>query len=255
MSGSPPALSDGRFVGKTAVVLGGNSGIGLAAAKAFQREGARVAVTGRNEDTLARVTAETGIFALRADIGSVVESNAALARIATELGGIDVLFVNAGVGGFAPVSEVTEAFWDSVHGVNLRGAFFAIQAALSQIRDGGSIVLTGSVGSVLALPGNVAYAAAKAGLRAVARILAVELLPRRIRVNMVSPGPTDTEIFRRGASTQEVEGMRSMFANAVPMKRMGTAEEVARAALFLASSEASFITGVDLFVDGGCVEL
>lgn len=255
MSAVSNPLTGQRFAGKTAVVLGGSSGIGLAAAKAFQREGARVAITGRNEDALARVAAEIGVFAVRADIGSVSESNEALARIVTELGGIDILFVNAGIGGFAPVTEVTEVFWDRVHSVNLRGAFFAIQAALPKFRDGGSIVITGSVGSVLAVPGNVVYAAAKAGLRAVARILAVELLPRRIRVNMVSPGPTDTEIFKRGASVQEVEGMRSMFANVVPMKRMGTPEEIARAALFLASSEASFITGVDLFVDGGCVEL
>jgi NAD(P)-dependent dehydrogenase (short-subunit alcohol dehydrogenase family) len=195
------------------------------------------------------------MLAIRSDMASAPDSKTTLARIAAELGGIDVLFVNAGVGGFAAVHEVTEDFWDGVHAVNLRGAFFAMQAALPHLRDGGSIVITGSIGAVLALPGNVAYAAAKAGLRAVARILAVELLPRRIRVNMVSPGPTDTEIFKRGSSELEIEGLRTQMANAVPMKRMGEAAEVARAVLFLASSEASFITGVDLYVDGGCVEL
>jgi NAD(P)-dependent dehydrogenase (short-subunit alcohol dehydrogenase family) len=244
-----------RFAGKTAVVLGGNSGIGLAAAKAFLDEGARVAITGRNAATLARAADETGMLAIRSDMASASDSKAALARIAAELGGIDVLFVNAGVGGFAAVPEVTEEFWDGVHAVNLRGAFFAMQAALPHLRDGGSIVVTGSIGAVLALPGNAAYAAAKAGLRAVARILAVELLPRRIRVNMVSPGPIETEIFKRDATPQQIEGLRTTMANAVPMKRMGEAAEVARAVLFLASSEASFITGVDLYVDGGCVEL
>ena len=244
-----------RFRDKTAVVLGGNSGIGLAAAKAFQQEGARVAITGRDAASLARVAVETGMLTLHADISSVAESKTSLACIASELGGIDALFVNAGVGGFAAVPEVTEDFWDGIHNVNLRGAFFAIQAALPHLRDGGSIVITGSIGSVLALPGNVAYAAAKAGLRAVARILAVELLPRRIRVNLVSPGPTETEIFKRGATALEIESARTMMANAVPMKRMGEPEEVARAVLFLASNEASFINGVDLFVDGGCVEL
>jgi NAD(P)-dependent dehydrogenase (short-subunit alcohol dehydrogenase family) len=244
-----------RFRDKTAVVLGGNSGIGLAAAKAFQQEGARVAITGRDAASLARVAVETGMLTLHADISSVAESKTSLARIASELGGIDALFVNAGVGGFAAAPEVTEDFWDGIHNVNLRGAFFAIQAALPHLRDGGSIVITGSIGSVLALPGNVAYAAAKAGLRAVARILAVELLPRRIRVNLVSPGPTETEIFKRGATALEIESARTMMANAVPMKRMGEPEEVARAVLFLASNEASFINGVDLFVDGGCVEL
>jgi NAD(P)-dependent dehydrogenase (short-subunit alcohol dehydrogenase family) len=244
-----------RFAGKTAVVLGGNSGIGLAAAKAFLHEGARVAITGRNAATLAQAALGTGMLAIRSDMASAADSKAALARIAGELDGIDVLFVNAGVGGFAAVPEVTEEFWDGMHAVNLRGAFFAMQAALPHLRDGGSIVITGSIGAVLALPGNAAYAAAKAGLRAVARILAVELLPRRIRVNMVSPGPTETEIFKRGASALEIDGLRSTMANAVPMKRMGEAAEVARAVLFLASSEASFITGVDLYVDGGCVEL
>jgi NAD(P)-dependent dehydrogenase (short-subunit alcohol dehydrogenase family) len=244
-----------RFAGKTVVVLGGNSGIGLAAARAFQAEGARVAITGRNKETLAQLAAASGMLAVRSDISSVADTRAAMARIAGQLGGIDVLFVNAGVGGFATVPEVTEEFWDSVHGVNLRGAFFAVQAALPHLRDGGSIVITGSIGAVLALPGNAVYAAAKAGLRAVARILAAELLPRRIRVNVVSPGPTETEIFKRGASPAQIEAVRSSLGGAVPMKRMGEPEEVARAVLFLASSEASFINGVDLNVDGGTLEL
>jgi len=244
-----------RFAGKTVVVLGGNSGIGLAAARAFQAEGARVAITGRNKQTLAQLAAASGMLAVRSDISSVADTRAAMGRIAEQLGGIDVLFVNAGVGGFATVPEVTEEFWDNVHGVNLRGAFFAVQAALPHLRDGGSIVITGSIGALLALPGNAVYAAAKAGLRAVARILAAELLPRRIRVNVVSPGPTETEIFKRGASPAQIEAVRSSLGGAVPMKRMGEPEEVARAVLFLASSEASFINGVDLNVDGGTLEL
>jgi NAD(P)-dependent dehydrogenase (short-subunit alcohol dehydrogenase family) len=176
-----------RFEGKCVVILGGNAGIGLAAARMFRAEGAKLAITGRDTASLTATAAELDALAIRSDMGVIADSQAAMAEIAERLGGIDVLFVNAGVGGFAPIPEVTEEFWDGIHSVNLRGAFFAIQAALPHIRDGGSIVITGSIGSIAAVPGNVAYAAAKAGLRAVARILGVELLPRKIRVNMVSP--------------------------------------------------------------------
>lgn len=244
-----------RFTDRCVVILGGNAGIGLAAARQFRAEGAKLALTGRNTETLAAAARETQALGVRSDMGKVDESRAALAEIAEALGGIDVLFVNAGVGGFAMVPDVTEEFWDGIHHVNLRGAFFAIQHALPLMRDGGSIVVTGSIGSVAAVPGNVAYAAAKAGLRAMTRILAKELLPRRIRVNMVSPGPTDTEIFKRGASDADIAGMRAMFSEVVPIGRMGTSDEVASAVLFLASKEAAFINGVDLYVDGGCIEL
>lgn len=244
-----------RFTDKCVVVLGGNAGIGLAAARMFRAEGAKLALTGRNAESLRDAAEELDALAIRSDMGVIADSAAAMREIADALGGIDVLFVNAGVGGFAPVPQVTEHFWDGIHDVNLKGAFFAIQYALPLMRDGGAIVITGSIGSVSAVPGNVAYAAAKAGIRAVARILATELLPRRIRVNVVSPGPTDTEIFKRDASADEIAGMREFFGSVVPIGRMGTPEEVARAAVFLASEEASFINGVDLFVDGGCVEL
>jgi NAD(P)-dependent dehydrogenase (short-subunit alcohol dehydrogenase family) len=244
-----------RFDEKCVVILGGNSGIGLAAARLFRDEGAKLAITGRDEVSLKVAAEELDALAIRSDMAVIADNETALHEIEDALGGIDILFVNAGVGGFAPVPDVTEEFWDGIHNVNLRGAFFAIQKALPLMRDGGSIVITGSIGSVAAVPGNVAYAAAKAGLRAVARILAVELLPRKIRVNMVSPGPTDTEIFKRDASAEEIAGMREMLAGVVPMGRMGEAIEIARAVLFLASAEASFINGVDLFVDGGCVEL
>ena len=244
-----------RFDGKCVAILGGNAGIGLAAARLFRAEGAKLALTGRNAETLAAAAQECEALGLVSDMGDPAASRAAMAEIAERLGGIDVLFVNAGVGGFAPVTDVTEDFWDGIHAVNLRGAFFAIQAALPLIRDGGAIVITGSIGSISAVPGNVAYAAAKAGVRAMARILAAELLPRKIRVNVVSPGPTDTEIFKRDASAAEIAGLQEFFKGVVPEGRMGTSEEVARAALFLASSEASFINGVDLYVDGGCIEL
>lgn len=244
-----------RFEGKSVLIVGGNAGIGLAAAEGFAAEGARVAITGRNAESLRTAEDRLGVLTFRADIADLEASAAAIAGAAEGLGGIDILFLNAGVGGFATVAEVTPAFWDEVHGVNLRGAFFACQAALPHMRDNGAIVLTGSIGSVLPLPGNIAYAAAKAGMRAMARILGAELLPRRIRVNMVSPGPTDTEIFKRDATPEQIAAMRDMLSSKVPIGRMGSAAEIAAAVLFLCSEAASFVNGVDLFVDGGCVEL
>ena len=244
-----------RFRDRCVAILGGNAGIGLAAARLFAAECAKLAITGRNAETLRAVAEELDALCIRSDMGDLNDTERALEEIEDALGGIDVLFVNAGVGGFAMVADVTPEFWDQIHSVNLRGAFFAIQRALPLMRDGGSIVITGSIGSMAAVPGNVAYAAAKAGLRAMARIVGKELLPRRIRVNMVSPGPTDTEIFKRDANAEEIQGMKDMLSSVVPIGRMGTSEEVARAVLFLASAEASFINGVDLCVDGGCIEL
>lgn len=245
----------GRFEGKVVAVLGGSAGIGRATALAFKDEGAAVAITGRDASKLDALASDSGLTVLVADMGDVAATREALGKIANALGGIDVLCVNAGVGGFAPGDEVTEAFWDQVHDVNLRGAFFATQSALPHLNDGGSIVFTGSIGAYLALAGNAVYAAAKAGLRAAAKTWGVELLPRGIRVNMVSPGPTETEIFKRGASDEDIEALRNIMTDAVPMKRMGEPEDIARAILFLASEEASFINGVDLFVDGGSMEL
>lgn len=248
-----------RFREKVAVVIGGNSGIGRAAALGYAAEGAKVVVTGRDPKTLAEVEKElgAGALAIRSDIADLSSLDAAIAAVKARHGRIDVLFVNAGIGTFAPIPEVTPERWDEVHAVNLKGCFFAAQKALPLMGKGGAIVFTGSIGSVLAVPGNVIYAAAKAGLRAAARIFAVELLARGIRVNMVSPGPTETPLINRnvGMSPAAVDALRERMIANTPMRRMGEPEEVARAVLFLSSDEASFITGVDLFVDGGVVEL
>jgi NAD(P)-dependent dehydrogenase (short-subunit alcohol dehydrogenase family) len=248
-----------RFLDKVAVVIGGNSGIGLAAAKAFAAEGARVVITGRDLGTLESAASAIGpgTMALRADVADVAGTRRVMQSIAEAHGRIDALLVNAGIGTFAPVREVTEALWDQVHGINLKGCFFAAQQALPLMGRGTAIVFTGSIGSVLALPGNSVYAAAKAGLRAAARILAAELVGEGIRVNVVSPGPTETPILRRnvGMSPEAEHALREQMIANTPMRRMGTPEEIAKAVLFLASSDASFVTGVDLFVDGGVVEL
>jgi NAD(P)-dependent dehydrogenase (short-subunit alcohol dehydrogenase family) len=248
-----------RFANKVALVIGGNSGIGRATARAYAEEGAQVVITGRDPATLAEAAQEigTGTLAIRSDVTDLASVDAAIGQIRQRHGRIDVLFVNAGIGTFAPIPEVTPALWDQVHDVNLRGCFFAAQKALPLMGRGGSIVFTGSVGSMLAAPGNVVYAAAKAGLRAVTRIFAVELVAQGIRVNMVSPGPTETPIINRnvGMDAQAVDALRQMMIANTPMRRMGEPGEIARTVLFLSSDEASFITGVDLFVDGGVIEL
>ena len=248
-----------RFDNKVVLVFGGNSGIGLAAARDFAAEGAKVVITGRDAKTLAAAQEAigSGALAIRSDIADLAALDEVYRQVRERHGRIDVLFVNAGIGGFVPAAAVTPEYWDSVHAVNLRGCFFAAQKALPLMGKGGSIVFTGSIGSQLAAPGNVTYGAAKAGLRAVARHFASELLAQEIRVNMVSPGATETPILYRnpGMNEQAVEGLRQMMIANTPMKRMGTPEEIARAVLFLASDEASFITGIDLFVDGGVIEL
>ncbi len=248
-----------RFQDRIALVIGGNSGIGRAAALAYAAEGATVAITGRDPGTLAAVAAQIGpgTLAVQADISDPGSTDDVARQLRERHGRVDVLFVNAGVGGFAPAPAVTPQMWDQVHGVNLRGCFFAAQKILPLMGRGGSIVFTGSIGSQLAAPANVVYAASKAGLRAVARILAVELVSQGIRVNMVSPGPTETPILYRnpGMDAKAADALRQMMIANTPMKRMGTPEEIARAVLFLSSDEASFITGVDLFVDGGVIEL
>jgi NAD(P)-dependent dehydrogenase (short-subunit alcohol dehydrogenase family) len=248
-----------RFEDKVVLVFGGNSGIGLAAARDFAAEGGKIVITGRDAKTLESARQQIGgnTLAIRSDIADLDALDEVYRQVRERHGRIDVVFVNAGVGGFIPAAAVTPEFWDNVHGVNLRGCFFAAQKALPLMASGGAMVFTGSIGSQLAAPGNITYAAAKAGLRAVARNLASELLPQGIRVNMVSPGATETPILYRnpGMDEKAVEGLRKMMIGNTPMKRMGTPEEIARAVLFLASSEASFITGIDLFVDGGVIEL
>ncbi len=251
-----------RFRDKVVLVMGGNSGIGRASAEGFAAEGAHVFLTGRDQKTIDEtVAAIPGAKGFRADIGDIDSGAEVLAAIEAAHGRIDVLFVNAGIGAFVPVPDVTPQQWDEIHSVNLRGCFFAVQRALPLMapekRSGdGAIVITGSIGSVAAVPGNVIYAASKAGLRAVARTLAVELVGQGIRVNMVSPGPTETPIINRsGLPPEGVAGLRELMTQAVPMKRMGEPGEIAKPVLFLASDDASFITGVDLYVDGGCVEL
>jgi len=247
-----------RFKDKVVLVLGGNSGIGLAAAQAFAAEGAKVHLTGRNQQTIDQaVESVPGSVGYSSDISDPSASEAVVKAVEEAEGRLDVLFINAGVGGFAPLEGITEQDWDFVHGVNLKGCVFALQKAVRVMGEGGSIVVTGSIGAHGALEGNGTYAAAKAGLAMAMKVFAKELLPRKIRLNMVSPGPIDTPLLYRnpGMSDDQVAGLKKMMIENIPMHRMGESEEVARAVLFLASEEAAFITGTDLLVDGGLIEL
>ena len=253
-------MADGnarRFDGKVVLVVGGNSGIGLAAAKEFAREGGAVVISGRDAATLAAAVREIGVgtVSVRADTGAREGIDRTIDAVRAAHGWLDVLFFNAGIGVFAPIEAVTEDKWDELFAINLKGAYFTIQRALPLMRKGGAIVLNSSIGHCTGLPQNSIYSASKAGLRSLARTLGAEFVGRGIRVNCISPAPIDTPIINRteGLPPEQVPAMRALMADHVPMKRMGQPDEVARAVLFLASDDASFITGVDLLVDGGLV--
>jgi len=244
-----------RFIGKVVVVIGGNSGIGLSAAKAFAGEGARVVLTGRNPETLRTAGEEIGPAALpmQSDVADLRQIDALMREIQSRYGRIDVLFVNAGIGGFIPIEKVTERDWEEIIGVNLKGVFFTVQKALPMMGPGSSIVITSSIGGRMGIPTNSVYAASKAGVRALGRNFAAELVDRGIRVNVISPGCVETPIINRtpGLPPEAIPALRAEMIKNTPMHRLGEPEEVARAALFLASDEASFITGIDMLVDGG----
>ena len=253
VSAGPEARSK-RFIGKVAVVTGGNSGIGLAVAKAFAREGASVVVTGRDPESLklAERTLGDGAMALKADVSQLGEIDAAMGRIREKFGRIDALFVNAGIGKFIPFELVTESFFDMTMAVNLKGAYFTVHKALPLLTEGAGVVLNASVSAHLGLPGASVYAATKAAVLSFAKTLSTDLVGRGIRVNAISPGPVETPIFgRMGLSAEEQGQLRERILGQVPLKRFAKADEMAEAVLYLCSRDSSYVVGAELVLDGG----
>lgn len=247
-----------RYANRTVLVTGGNSGIGLATAVQFAREGARVVITGRDQATLdsARELIGGATIAIRNDQGDV-KAGRELAALLRENGlRLDAVFLNAGVGKFAPFDQIDEALWDATFDVNVKGAYFTLQALAPLFNEGAAIVLNGSVNAHIGMPSSSVYAASKAALISLAKTLSAELLPAGVRVNVVSPGPVTTPIYERlGMSAEQLGEMKAAIQSQVPLKRFGTPDEVASAVLFLASPEAAFIVGTELVVDGGMIGL
>ncbi len=248
----------GRLEGKVAVITGGTSGIGLVAAKLFHAEGARVVVTGSTPGSVEKARAELRGVAevVKSDAADAVQVRALFDYVKRELGGLDVLFLNAGIVRAGPMLDLDEAAFDEVFRINVKGPWLALRAALPAFRRGGAVVLNTSMMNNLGMPGGSAYAASKAALRSLARTAATEFLEHGIRVNAVSPGPTDSGIIAKGARSPEaVTAIEQALIARIPMKRLGRPEEIARAALFLASDDASFMTGEEIVVDGGLTRL
>lgn len=247
-----------KLAGKIAVITGGNSGIGLATARRFVEEGAHVVITGRRVKELKEAADLIGrnVTTVAGDVTRLEDLDRLYAAVKEKHGHIDVLFVNAGWGEVAPLSVATEAHFDKTFDLNAKGQFFTVQKALPLFKDGGSIVLTSSVANVMGLAVFGVYAASKAAVRSFARGWAMELKDRKIRVNAVSPGPIETPALdKAGLTPEQAQQAAEQFVLQVPLGRRGKPEEIAAAVVFLASDESSFITGVDLAVDGGMAQV
>jgi NAD(P)-dependent dehydrogenase (short-subunit alcohol dehydrogenase family) len=242
-----------KLAGKKALITGGNSGIGLATARLFIAEGAEVAITGRDQKTLDEAVAELGPKArgYRADVTVREDRERLFAELAEDFGKLDIVFANAGIPGRTPIGATDESTFENIIHTNLNGAFYTVNAAAPLLNDNGSIIFNGSVHNYLGAAGLAAYAATKGGVVSMARAIASDLAPRNIRVNVVAPGATRTPIWRRTRSAEQAEKLADHYSSTIPLGRFGEPEELAKAVLFLASDDSSYITAIELMVDGG----
>ncbi len=246
-----------KLEGKIAVITGGNSGIGLATAKRFVAEGAHVYITGRRQNELDAAVRAIGthVTGVQGDVAKLADLDRLYATVERQHGHIDVLFANAGGGTFLPLGEITEAHFDMTFGANVKGMLFTVQKALPLLRDGASIILNASTTASKGSEAFSVYSASKAAVRSFARCWTLDLRHRKIRVNAISPGPIDTPGIGTLVPGDQVEALRTSLIATVPLGRMGDPDEVAKVASFLASDDSSFVTGIELFVDGGAAQI
>ncbi|RYJ40718.1 Short-chain dehydrogenase/reductase SDR [Flavobacterium anhuiense] len=239
---------------KVAIVTGGNSGIGYAAAADLAAKGAKVIITGRNKEALAKAETELNVTGIVADQSDLKSIDNLVEEVKTKFGKVDILFLNAGIAAFAPVDSASEDHYDSIMNVNVKGVYFTVQKVLPILNDGGSIIFNTSVNAHVGMPNSSVYAASKAAVLSLNKVFAVELASRKIRVNAVSPGPIETPLYGKvGLEKEEVEGLGSALGEKILLKRFGQSAEVAKTVSFLASDDASFITGSEIVVDGGLI--
>jgi NAD(P)-dependent dehydrogenase (short-subunit alcohol dehydrogenase family) len=247
-----------KLEGKIAVITGGNSGIGLAAAKRLVTEGAYVFITGRRQKELDLAVSEIGknVMSIQSDVSNLAGIDRIYTTVKDQKGRLDILFANAGIAQFAPLEEISEEHFDKIFGINVKGLLFTVQKLLPIFQEGGSIILNASIGSSKGVEKTSVYSATKAAVRSFARTWTVDLRHRKIRVNAISPGPIDTPIFSNLMQNEEQsEQFKKNIVNTVPMGRMGTPDEIAKVVSFLASDDSSYITGIELFVDGGLAQI
>jgi len=237
---------------KTAIITGGNSGIGYETAKLFKAKGATVIITGRNAAALKQAASGLDVTGYIADQGDLKAIDELVASVKSDFGKIDIIFLNAGIASFAPFEQATESHFDDIINSNLKGVFFTLQKLLPLLNDGGSVIFNTSINANVGMPNSGVYAASKAALISLSRVLATELSVRKIRVNCISPGPVETPVYQKlGLNNEEIAGFSKVLSDKILLKRFGRSEEIAQLAAFLGSDDSSFITGTEMVIDGG----